>query len=75
MLSFGELVILVGLSCAPVKIINDSKLPWDAYDQMVLESIVKKQRCKFYYPNLPCLRTIRKRDYHAYWALCGDSND
>lgn len=65
-----SLLILLSFSCPDTQIINQTKFPWNDFDQQTLNYCKKK--CKIEYSDAPCLKKFYKTDELNYFALCGE---
>lgn len=64
-----EFLLAVSLSCPNVKIVNKSGLPWNDYDQSMLNQA--KKRCGELYQDAPCVKLFKKYEKQAYSVICG----
>jgi len=63
--------ILLTLSCPQPKIVNTSKLPWNAEDQK--ELVYAQRRCgEIYGKSGECLIWIKKYADRQFSAMCGE---
>ena len=65
--------VLVSLSCAPRKITNVTKFPWNAHDEKTLA--YTRNRCVQVYKDAPCVKLFRKWGKQDYSVVCGAEVD
>ena len=63
--------VLLAALCSKTIIVNDSKHPWNSFDQKTLNRA--KIRCGEIYPNSPCVKWFRKYNERDYQVVCGAS--
>lgn len=62
-------LITTFLVCGVTSVVNHTEV-WSEHDQIVLDTA--KERCKFYYPEAPCLKVFYKKEEKVYWSVCGE---
>lgn len=62
------LLLLFTLSCPVPKIVNYTGT-WNEMDKATYSRA--QTRCKYYFPNSPCLIELRKIEERRYQAVCG----
>jgi len=61
-------LLLAALSCAPVRMENRTKYPWNNRDMAVL--MEAQQNCKKHYPSLPCVAQFVKLHEQGWGVTC-----
>ena len=58
--------------CRPIAVKNSSGMPLSVDD--LRNMTIATKRCKYHYPNSPCLVVFEVVTYHDYRATCGAKN-